>query len=104
MVVGHGLQSDRSDRFRITAETDAGRVVLRVEGWLSPTSLDLLETACRETHARGEVAVLELSGLRSLGDAEAQRLVGLARSGVELKGASGFVAALLRDGATRDER
>ena len=48
--------------------------------------------------------MLELSGLRSLGDAEARRLVGLARSGVELKGASGFVAALLRDGATRDER
>ena len=91
--------SERSDRFRITTETSLGRRVLHVEGWLTPTSLGLLETACREARARGYVAVLELSGLRSLGDAEAQRLADLANSGVELIGASGFVAALLHDGA-----
>ncbi len=97
MVVGRGLVSDRGDRFRITTEAGPGRVVLRVEGWLTAASLDLLEAACRETRARGEIAVLELSGLRSLSDAEARRLAGLARSGVELIGASGFVAALLLD-------
>jgi hypothetical protein len=87
---------ERGDRFRITTEQRDGRVVLRVEGWLSPVSLELLESACRDAHARGEAAVIELSGLRSLPDAAAQRLAALARSGVELTGASGFVAALLR--------
>jgi hypothetical protein len=97
MMVGRGLRSDRSDRFRITTEADLGRVVLRVEGWLSASSLELLEAACRETRARGDAAVLDLSGLRSLSDSEAQRLARIARSGVQLTGASGFVAALLRD-------
>jgi hypothetical protein len=82
--------------FRLTTEKTEGRVVLRVEGGLSPTSIELLEAACREARARGELAVVELSGLRSLPDAAAQRLADLARSGVELTGASGFVAALLR--------
>lgn len=92
MAVGHGLSSNR---FRLTSEANDGRVVLRVEGWLSSASLDLLEAACLEVSTRGDSAVLELSGLRSLGHAEAQRLAHLARSGVELIGASGFVAALL---------
>ncbi len=95
--MGRGLESERADRFRITTEASRGRVVLRVEGWLTPASLDLLEAACREIRERGDVTVLELSGLRSLPEAEAQRLARLARSGVELVGASGFVAALLRD-------
>lgn len=95
--MGRGGPSDRSDRFRITTEANLGRVVLRIEGWLTAASLDLLEATCRETRARGDIAVLELSGLRSLNDAEARRLAGLARSGVELIGASGFVTALLRD-------
>jgi len=81
-------------------QTESGRVVFRVEGWLSSASLDLIEAGCRETLARGDPAVLELSGLHSLHVAEAQRLVGLARSGIELTGASGLVAALLRDDAT----
>jgi hypothetical protein len=97
-MVGRGISSERSDRFRITSEADVDRVVLRVEGWLTAASLDLLEAACRETRARGERTVVELSGLRSLSDAEAGRLAGLARLGVELTGASGFVAALLRAG------
>jgi len=95
--VGQGVSGDRGDRFRITTEAMNGRVVLSVEGWPSAASLDLLEAACREAHARGESAVIELSGLRSLGYAEAQRLAQLGRSGVALTGASGFVAALLRD-------
>jgi anti-anti-sigma regulatory factor len=83
-------------RFRLTTEKGEGRVVLRVEGWLSPASVALLEAACHEARGRGEEAVIDLSGLRSLPDAAAQQLAGLARSGVELTGASGFVAALLR--------
>ena len=94
--MGRGLTSGRSDRFRITTEASDGRVVLRVEGRLTPASLDLLEATCRETLERGDAPVLELSGLRSLSDSEARRLADLARSGVELVGASGFVAALLR--------
>lgn len=82
--------------FRITTHKSHGRVVLRVEGSLSPASLELLEAACRDARAGGDSAVIELSGLRSLPDVAAQRLAALARSGVELTGASGFVAALLR--------
>ena len=93
--MGGGSSSERSDRFRITTEPGPDRVVLRVEGWLSAVSLDLLESACRETRARGERVVVELSGLRSLPVAEARRLAGLAAMGVELTGASSFVAALL---------
>jgi len=96
-MVGRGISSERSERFRITTEAGLGRVVLRVEGWLTPASFDVLETACREARARGERTVVELSGLRSLSNAEAQRLAGLARLGIELTGASSFVAALLRD-------
>ncbi len=95
-MVGGGISSERSDRFRLTTEVGLDRVVLRVEGWLTPASFELLETACRETRARGERAVVELSGLRSLPVAEARRLAGLASMGVELTGASSFVAALLR--------
>ena len=98
MAVGHGLSSNR---FRITSEASNGRVVLRVEGRLSPASLDLLEAACLEARTRGDSAVLELSGLRSLGHAEAQRLARLVRSGVELTGASGFVTALLGESGAR---
>jgi hypothetical protein len=94
MVAG-GITSERSDRFRITTEPGQGGVVLRVEGWPTAASLDLLEAACHETRARGERAVVELSGLRSLPAAEARRLAGLAAIGVELTGASSFVAALL---------
>jgi hypothetical protein len=83
--------------FRITTEARHGRVVLRVEGWLSAVSVDLLEQACRDARANGDLPVLELSGLRSLSGAEARRLAALGRSGVELTGASGFVAALLRE-------
>jgi hypothetical protein len=82
--------------FRITTQKSGGRAVLRVEGWLSQTSLELLEAACREARERGETPVIELSGLRSLPDAAAQRLAALEGEGVELTGASGFVAALLR--------
>jgi hypothetical protein len=99
MMVGRASTGDRGDRFRITQEPANGCVVLRVEGWLSPASLDLIEAACHDVRARGDAAVLELSGLRSLGAAEAQRLVHLGRTGIELTGASVFVAALLRDGA-----
>jgi len=95
-VVRQRLSSERGDRFRISTEDENGRVVLRVEGWLSAVSLDLIEAACREVHARGAAAVLELSGLRSLGAEDARRLAHLERSGVELTGASVFVAALLR--------
>ena len=96
--MGVRLSAERGDRFRITTEAMNGRVVLRVEGWLPAAGLDLLEAACRDARARGESAVLELSGLRSLGRAEAERLARLGRSGAELAGASGFVAALLGDG------
>jgi anti-anti-sigma regulatory factor len=89
---------EHADRFRLTSEEGDGRMVLRVEGRLSPASLELLEAACGEVLARGDVAVVDLSGLRSLPDAAADQLAGLARSGVELTGASGFVAALLRAG------
>ena len=82
--------------FRITTREGDGRVVLSVEGCLSPASLELLEAACRDARARGERAVIELSGLRSLPDTAAQRLAALGSEGVELTGASGFVAALLR--------
>jgi hypothetical protein len=102
MTVGSRDSAQRSDRFRITTEAANGRIVMRVEGWLSATSLDLLEAACHEARARGESALLELSGLRSLGRAEAERLARLERSGVELSGASVFVAALLSE-ATRPQ-
>jgi hypothetical protein len=95
-MVGGGISSERSDRFRLTTEVGLDRVVLRVEGWLTPASFELLETACLETRARGERAVVELSGLRSLPVAEARRLADLTNMGVELTGASSFVAALLR--------
>ena len=92
-----GGQGDRTDdRFRITADAEPGHTVLRVEGWLSPASLDLLEREWRDARARGDVVVLELSGLRSLRGAEARRLAELIDSGAQLVGASGFVAALLR--------
>jgi hypothetical protein len=94
-MVGGGISSERSDRFRITTEPELDRVVLRVEGWLTAASLDLLEAACRETRARGERVVVELSGLRSLPAVEAGRLARLATLGVELTGASSFVAALM---------
>ena len=96
MVVGHEFSSNL---FRITTDANNGRVVLHVEGWLTPSSLDLLEAACRDARTRGDSAVLELSGVRSLGQAEAQRLLHLARSGIELTGASGFVTALLDEGS-----
>jgi hypothetical protein len=99
MAMRRRFSSERGDRFRITQESANGCVVLRIEGWLSPVSLDLIEAECGKVRARGEAAVLELSGLRSLGAAEAQRLAHLGRSGVELTGASVFVAALLRDGS-----
>jgi len=89
---------ERGDRFRLTTEEGDDRVVLRVEGRLSPTSFALLEAACEKVRARGEVAVIDLSGLRSLRGTAAEQLAGIARSGVELTGASGFVAALLRAG------
>jgi hypothetical protein len=82
--------------FRLTAERTAGRVVLRVEGGLSSASVALLEAECREARARGDATVIELSGVRSLPDPAAQRLAALGNEGVELTGASGFVAALLR--------
>lgn len=84
------------NRFRITAQAAEGRAVLRLEGWLAPTDLALLDAACDEARRRGEAVVLELSGLRSLHDGAVCRLAELARSGVELVGASGFVTALLR--------
>jgi len=90
------------DRFRISAEVKPGATLLHVEGWLSSAALNLLERACREALQRGDTVVLELSGLRSLQESEARRMAGLAQSGAELVGASGFVAALLRGGSDQD--
>jgi hypothetical protein len=87
----------RGDRFRITTERRPGRVVVRAEGWLTPASLAIVEAACGEARDRGEAVAIDLSGVRSLPGAGAQRLAELSRTGVELVGASGFVAALLRE-------
>jgi ABC-type transporter Mla MlaB component len=83
-------------RFRVSAQSTGGRVVLRLEGRLTAPDLGLVENALREAVQRSAWVVLELSGLRSLDDGAAAALAELARTGVELVGASGFVSALVR--------
>lgn len=88
--------ADAGGRFRVSTGAAPDESAIRLEGRLTSPDLPLLEDALNAARERGDALRLDLSGLRSLDDESARHLAGVARAGVELLGASGFVTSLLR--------
>lgn len=83
---------------RITRAAATGAVEsLRVEGRLTQADLPRLQQTCAELLQNGGRLCLELSGLQFADRAGVDTLRGLRQRGVTLRGASGFVEALLSD-------
>ena len=81
---------------RIThAYADAATASLRIEGRLTQAELPRFQQTCAELLAAGAQVQLELSGLQFADRDGVVTLRSLRSRGVTLRGASGFVEALL---------
>jgi len=79
---------------RITRTVDGQRTILEMAGRLQSPFLSELD---KELRSIDGPLLLDLSDLRSADEAGIERLRQLAHSGVELRGASGYVQMLLDD-------
>lgn len=83
------LKLSREDR-------DSRSTVLRLEGRLTERELGELGATCQGCLDEGRQLVLDLAGVRFVDGPGARALVALRRRRVGLRGASGFVEALLQ--------
>jgi len=86
---------------RLTVNREAGSTVVHVDGRLAVRGVDDLERAV--TGATGGV-ILDLTNLLSADDAGIAALRLLTRRGVHLRGASPYMALLLREDGFRERQ